>query len=135
MAEKRYEREIDELLRRLEVEYRDPIPFRPRRRPRPWTVARQRLGAALARASLVEQLLLAAIALLGAGLLVRLAGGAQAWVLGLLAVVCFFGGLALAVWQGAQRPYSLRGGYPAPPRLDLDRLLYRLRRWLRGRGW
>lgn len=137
MAEKRYEREIDELLRRLEAEYREPIPFRPRRRQRPWTTLRRRLASAFADASLIDRLLLAAVVLLIAGLGVRWAGIAQAWVLGVLAVACFFGGLALAVWQGAQRPPSLYNGYGAPPaaRLNLDGFLYRLRRWLRGRRW
>ncbi|MBX5491706.1 MAG: hypothetical protein IRZ14_11160 [Chloroflexi bacterium] len=136
MAEKRYEREIDELLRRLEAEDRAPIPFRPRRRQPPWVRAWRRVTAATAHASPVELLLLAAVGLLLTAVLVRFAGVAQAGLLALLAVVCFFGGLGLAVWQGARRPYRVYGWggmSSSGPRWDVDRLILCLRRWLRSR--
>src|SRR5579883_3066352 len=73
MADHRYEREIDELLRHMEAENRAPLPFR-RRRAAPWTAAWRRARGAVSGQSAVEQLMaLAAVLMVGTLLLALLA--------------------------------------------------------------
>ena len=136
MAEHQYEREIDELLKRLESEHRDPLPFRPRRRTPPWSAGWQRLGGVLGIQSTVERLMLLAVALLLGTFFLGFFAPALARAVGVLAVGCFVGALAVSVWSGAQNRGASyhRHGHAGPSSgrtVDWDRLVWRLRGWLR----
>lgn len=141
MADNQYEREIDELLRRLDAEHRGPLPFRARRSRRPWTAAWQRLtGGAGPRATTERLVLLAAVVLLATFLLSRVVPASViqplSWGAGMLALAAFVGALALSVVTGTTRtgqtpdygrPY---GGY-AGRSIDWNRVSWRLRGWWR----
>jgi hypothetical protein len=134
MAEQRYEREIDELLQRLDKEDRQPLRFRRRRTP-PWTAAWRRLSQLSAVQSLVERLMFLSVILLVATLVSGIFFPALARPSGYLAVACFVGALAASVLAGAQgndprryhpeRYYQSRGST-----VDWNRLIARARRWL-----
>lgn len=139
MAEHRYEREIDELLRNMEGEQRAPLPFR-RRRTAPWTDLWRRARTTLGQESGVERLMLLALTLVLAAFalswLVPSLAGPVAAPLGLVALGCLIAALGLSVWNGASgRPtqyhgrtrYAAASGGP----IDWDGLLWRFRRWLR----
>jgi hypothetical protein len=135
MAEHRYEREIDELLRNLESEHRAPLPFR-RRRVSPWTAAWRRARLLLAVESAVERLMALAVILLLTTFLLGVFAPRLAGPLGLLAVLCFVGALTLSVVNGVSGHTNvdyLRGrSYPHAERgVDWAALSWHLRRWLR----
>jgi hypothetical protein len=135
MAESRYEyeREIDELLQRLERDDRAPIPFRPRRNQR-WAGASRRLKGLLTLPSAVERLIAASVGLLLVTLLLGLLAPRVAWFVGVAAVVCFATALALSAWQGATgRGSPGRERYPeaAQGRVEWGELGEQFRRWMR----
>jgi hypothetical protein len=134
MAEQRYEREIDELLKRLEAEHREPLPFRMRRRGSPWARAWSRLGPLLGPRSTVERLMALAAVLLLATFVLRFVAPALAWALVLIALGCFVSALGLSVWggvsrRGTQGRWSAEQYPPAGRAVDWDALGWRLRRW------
>ncbi len=134
MAEQRYEREIDELLQRLDREDRQPLRFRRRRTP-PWTAAWRRLSRLGAVQSLVERLMAAAVLLLVVTLVSGIFVPALARPSGYLAVACFVAALVASVWAGAQghdpRRYQPERYYQSrASAVDWDRLILRARRWL-----
>jgi hypothetical protein len=134
MADQRYEREIDELLQRLETQQPTPLPFR--RRASPWALRGRRLGALLVVESAVERLMLAAVGLLVATMLLGLFAPRLAAPIAALAIACFVLALVLSVCRGAsgrgpRHPPSRPTPYPAQRTLEWDRLLWRLRGWLR----
>lgn len=135
MAEKRYEREIDELLRRLDDGRQEPLPFRPRRQPSRLRLWLGQLSQAFVLGSLVEWLLAAAVALLLASFVLRLVGMPLSAALAVLAVVCFVSSLTIAVWHGTRRPagrhYGRYGPPPGQSSVDWDGLTQRLRQWWR----
>ncbi|HLH27019.1 MAG TPA: hypothetical protein VK066_31240 [Chloroflexota bacterium] len=135
MADHRYEREIDELLRHMEAENRAPLPFR-RRRAAPWTAAWRRARGAVSGQSAVEQLMALAAVLMVGTLLLALLAPRFAGPLGLAALGCFLASLALSVWNGASgHPTRYHGRHSYPPAagaaVDWDSLAWRFRRWLR----
>jgi hypothetical protein len=135
MAEHRYEREIDELLRHMEGEQRAPLPFR-RRRATPWAGAWRRAQGALRDHSLVERLVaLAAMLVLAAIVLGWLAPSLTA-PLALVGVVSLIAALGISMWNGAAghpTRYGGRAHYPAADggAVDWNVLVFRVRRWLR----
>jgi hypothetical protein len=138
MAEHRYEREIDELLRHMEGEPPAPLPFR-RRRASPWAGAWRRARAALAEQSAVESLLATALLLIvGAFVLGWIApslAGPLAAPLGLLGLGCLIAALAISIWNGASghpTRYRGRAQYPAAGggTVDWHALAWQFRRWL-----
>ena len=136
MAEQRYEREINELLKRLEGEHREPLPFRVRRRTSPWAGFWRRASTALGMQSVVERLMALAVALLAGTILFGFVDRGFAWLIGMLAIACFVGALTLSVWAGAtgHRPRHEGNRYPQPGayrHVDWDALRWRLRHWLR----
>ena len=134
MADNRYEREIDELLRRLESEHRAPLPFR--RRASPWAVAWRRLQHLLTVQSAVERLMALAVVFLLGTIVLGFVSVRFAAPLTALALACFVLALGLSVWQGAtghsthQRP-QIRPYYSGQGHVDWDRAVWRLRGWLR----
>ena len=135
MAEHRYEREIDELLRRIEGEHRAPLPFR-RQRAAPWAAVWGRARVLLGLQSAVERLMLAAVVLLLVTFLLGLFAPRLAGPLGLLALLSFVAALGLSVWHGANGRGAAQGSrgqyYPAAgSSVDWGGLTWRLRRWLR----
>lgn len=134
MAEKRYEREIDDLLRQLEAEQREPLPFRPRPRPSRWRTEWQRWSGVAAAGSVVEWLMAAAVVLLVLAFLLRVTGLMLAWLVAVLAVGCLFAALALSVVRGARQPggrersasHYYRSHREGP---DWGEFTARLRRW------
>ncbi|HEY7066757.1 MAG TPA: hypothetical protein VII06_35145 [Chloroflexota bacterium] len=135
MAENRYEREIDDLLRQLEGEQRDPLPFR-RRRASPWSAAWRRVQPLLGTHSAVERLMALAVVLLLATFVMGLFAPRLSGPLALLAVASLVVALALSVLNGAaghSSAYSSRGRYApaAGAAVDWDGLMWRFRRWLR----
>jgi hypothetical protein len=133
MAEQRYEREIDELLQRMDREQRAPLPFR-RRRAAPWAGLGARLGQLVGGQSLVERLMAAAVALLLATVFLGFFAPGLSRIAGVAAVSCFVAALAVSVWAGVQAPHGSRyrraPSYPAAGGVDWDRLGWRIRRWL-----
>ncbi|HZS03118.1 MAG TPA: hypothetical protein VFE37_30695 [Chloroflexota bacterium] len=135
MAEHRYEREIDELLRHMEAENRAPLPFR-RRRARPWTAAWRRVRGFSGGQSLVERLMALAVLLLLATFALRLFVPQFSDAVCLAALGAFIAALAVSVWNGAAgRPTRYQGramyGPAAGAAVDWDGLVWRFRRWLR----
>jgi preprotein translocase subunit SecG len=134
MAEQRYEREINELLQRLDGEEPKPLRFRKRRRA-PWSAAWAHLASVLAVQSLVERLMALAVVFLLAAIALGFMAPVLVRVTILLAVACFIGALALSVWSGAQARDSSRY---QPERLhhsqgsaiDWGRVTWRVRSWL-----
>jgi hypothetical protein len=136
MAEHRYEREIDDLLRRMESQHPDPLPFRLRRRTSRWHAAWTRFGTLVGVQSPVERLMGLSILLILATFALGFIAPRFAAPLGLLAVACFVAALVLSVWQGAKGHGSVarstwQSAHGAPPPVDWDDLTRRLRRWLR----
>src|SRR5689334_15990538 len=135
MAENRYEREIDELLRQLEGEQRAPLPFR-RRRTSPWAAAWRRAQPLLGNHSAVERLMALAVILLLVTCVMGLFAPRLSGPLGLLTVASLVAALALSVLNGAaghSSAYSGRGRYgpAAGVAVDWDGLMWRFRQWLR----
>jgi hypothetical protein len=135
MAEHRYEREIDELLRRMEGEQRAPLPFR-RRRATPWASAWRRLRGAIRGHSAVDRLTALAVILLLGTFAIGLFAPRLAGPLSVLAVASFVAALALSVWNGASGHsprYSGRAPYARTTgtAVDWEALIWRFRRWLR----
>jgi hypothetical protein len=133
MAEQRYEREIDELLRRLEHDSPSPLPFR--RRSAPWVRARRALEGVLAVQSAVERLMALAVVLLLGTLVLGIFAPRFAAPLAGLAVGAFVLALGLSVWNGAsgKRTYSAQSGrhYTPHATADWNQLVWRARAWLR----
>ncbi len=129
MAE-RYEREIDELLRRLEREQRASLPFR---RRSGWARARRRLIEALTGPAAIERLMgLAAVFFLGTCLL-ALVVPRFAVSTAVLALACFVLALALSLaggLAGRRPPWEYRP-YRRGDAVAWDRLVARVRQWLR----
>jgi hypothetical protein len=135
MADHRYEREIDELLRHMESENRAPLPFRRRRAP-PWTAAWRRARGAASGQGVIERLMALAIVLLLATFTLGLFAPRLAGPVCLVALAAFVGALALSVWNGASghpTRYHGRASYPpvAGAAIDWNGLRWRFRRWLR----
>jgi hypothetical protein len=139
MAEHRYEREIDELLRHIEGEQRAPLPFRRRRAAR-WVGAWRRARGTLRGQSAVEQLMALALLLVltafVVGWLAPALAAPLAAPLGVLAVGCLIAALGISVWNGAAgRPTRYRGRAPYPSAgagaVDWNALVWQFRRWLR----
>ena len=139
MAEHRYEREIDELLRNIEGEQRAPLPFR-RRRATPWAGTWRRARGILGERSAVEHLVLLALLLVAAaflfGWLAPALAAPVAAPLGLLAIVCLITALGISVWNGATgHPTRYHGRAQYTPSgggaVDWDAVVWRFRRWLR----
>ena len=134
MADNRYEREIDELLRRLESEHHAPQPFR--RRASPWATAWRRLQDLLAVRSGVERLMALAVVFLLGTIVLGFISVRFAAPLAALALGCFVLALGLSVWQGAtghsthHHPPS-HPHYSAQGHVNWDRAVWRLRGWLR----
>ena len=135
MAENQYEREIDELLRRLDAEQRSPLPFRARRSRRSWNAAWQRVTRFLGPPSMVERLMAVSVILLLATFVLGFVVPRLAWTAAMLAVATFVAALALSVWNGAVGR-GRTGGYEQPHgysanAVDWNGLHWRLRRWWR----
>jgi hypothetical protein len=132
MADNRYEREIDELLQRLEGEHRAPLPFR--RRASPWANAWRRIQDALVVQSAVERLMALAVVLLLATIVLGLMAPRFVAPLAALTLGCFVLALGLSVWQGAtghsaHPPPQSHPHYSTQRHVDWDRAVWRLRRW------
>jgi hypothetical protein len=135
MAEHRYEREIDELLRHMEGENRAPLPFRRRRTP-PWAAAWRRARGATSGHSVVERLMVLAVLLFLSTLVLRFVAPSLASPVGMAALGAFVAALALSVRNGASgHPTRYQGRAASPPvagaAVDWDGLVWRVRRWLR----
>lgn len=135
MADHRYEREIDELLRHIEGENRAPLPFRRRRAP-PWAGAWRRARGAVSGQSMVERLMALAVVLLVATLALTPFAPRMAGPGCLLALGAFVAALALSVWNGASgHPTRYQGRAHGPPAagatVDWGNLIWRFRRWVR----
>ena len=134
MAEQRYEREIDELLQRIEREQPGPVPFRPRRRQPGWPRAWARLRETVGAQSVVERLMIVALVLVVLTLPLGLFARALNAPLATLAVVCFVAALALSVVGGqhgraaAADPRGYR--YAQHGRsVDWEAVQWRVRQW------
>jgi hypothetical protein len=128
MTERRYEREIDELLKRLEAEQPRSRPWGKRARGAWWSAAWRGLRGLVAL-SPVERLMALTVALLLLTLLFGLFAPRVAGFLGVLAIACFATALGLSVARGIAHGEPLdraRG-----PALDWDTVVWRVRRWLR----
>ncbi len=133
MAEHRYEREIDELLRRMESEHGAPLPFR--RRTSSWASRWRRLRDVLIVQSAVERLMAVAALSLLATLILGVFAPRFAAPLAGVALGCFVLALGLSVWHGASGHgpnYGAPSRHYGPQRaVNWDQLVWRLRRWLR----
>jgi hypothetical protein len=101
----RYEREIDDLLHRLEGRMRrEPFSRRLSRRFRPYSHGFQRAFAAFLRRPPTEQFMIAAMFLVVASFAMNMIGlGRWAWYVSVLSIVLFVLGLALSI-AGRQSP-------------------------------
>ena len=133
MAEQRYQREIDELLRRMERDSASPLPFRRRRTP--WARARRALRVSLPTQSTIARFMRYSVSLLLAAFGLGLVAPLLAPPLAGLALASFVLALALSVWRGAAGKGDYTSGlarHSAPPTTaDWDRLVWRFRGWLR----
>jgi hypothetical protein len=136
MADDRYQREIDELLKRLERQHQEPLIFRLRRRASPWQSMWRRGYQLVGGHSAVERLVLIAVVFLGLTLLLGLFDSRLALTSAVLSVAALMAALVVSIGEGATgnrpAPRHERGLYPHPgSALDWGSLSWRLRRWWR----
>ncbi|HZU06556.1 MAG TPA: hypothetical protein VFB73_11295 [Chloroflexota bacterium] len=132
MTERRYEREIDELLKRLEAEQPRPSGRKKQAWAERWAAAWRSLRSLVAL-SPVERLMVLTVALLLLTLLFGLFAPRVAGFLGVLAIACFAMALGLSVARGIAHGEA-RGDLfdrARGPALDWGTMVWRVRRWLR----
>jgi hypothetical protein len=137
MADERYRREIDEVLRRLEQQHPEPVPFRLRRSAGRWRSGWQSLYELFGGRSLVERLMTGALILLVCTLICGLFAPRFVLPVASAAIACFVAGLAVSVSQGIggspRVDYPRSRGYAAgSPGVDWSGLTRSFRRWWRG---
>jgi hypothetical protein len=136
MPDDRYQREIDELLKGLERQHREPLSFRLRRRGSPWRSIWQRGYGVIGGHSAVERLMMLAVALLGLTLVLSFLAPWFTDLVATLALASFLAALVVSIGEGASgnhsTPHGHRAVHPQPgPAVDWSSLGRRLRRWWR----
>jgi hypothetical protein len=139
MADDRYQREIDELLKRLERQHQEPLIFRLRRRASPWQSIWRRGYQLVGGHSAIERLLLLAVGLLGVTVLLGSFAPRLVMPVGFLAVACLLAAMVVSIDEGRSGNRSSPPGHrgympPSSPALDWSALGWRLRQWWRRLG-